>query len=65
MNYNVSDHDNEPIMTDLKEEVDQPELPNAVRQRPWIMRFASVFGFASQGQGTGPAMGHSGGLGSM
>jgi len=57
-NYNLDDV--EPIMTDLKDD-DVDETPAAVRSRPWITRFASIFGLASQGQGAGPAGGGLGG----
>jgi|GEM_PF-4307893 len=60
--YNLDDI--EPIMTDLPDE-DPSDLPAAVRSRPWIIRFASIFGLASQGQGSGPAGAHSGGVGGM
>ena len=57
------DDDIKPIMTDLKGEDSNSEQSDAVRRRPWITRFASIFGLAQQGAGSGPAGAHGGGYG--
>lgn len=60
--YNLDDI--EQIMTDMPDD-DVAEPPAAVRMRPWITRFASIFGLANQGMGSGPGGANSGGVGGM
>jgi hypothetical protein len=50
----MSNDANEPIMTDL--DAEQADTETAASQRKsWLVRFASIFGLASAGQGSGPA----------